>query len=245
MQRATQVRPPIMLNIIVVEDEALVAKRLMRFLAAGLEQQPHNIRHVETLDDAQEYLSEKSIDLLILDLNLNGQDGFDLLKTHLSASYNTIVVSANTDRALEAFELGVLDFVAKPFKQERIDKALQRALGKNNGGKGIQSLSIEKRGRLELVALTDISHIRAAGHYSEIIMKDGSEHLHNKNLSKLLYLLPSNYQQVHRSNLVALDQVDKILKHAGSQYELMLGGEKVIPLGRSYYSLIKKALEGK
>lgn len=245
MPRATQAQQPIMLNIIVVEDEALVAKRLIRFLAAGLEQHPHNIRHLETLDDAQEYLSEKSIDLLMLDLNLNGQDGFDLLKTHLSASYNTIVVSANTDRALEAFELGVLDFVAKPFKQERIDKALQRALGKNNGGKGIQSLSIEKRGRLELVALTDISYIRAAGHYSEIIMKDGTEHLHNKNLSKLLCLLPNNYQQVHRSYLAALDQIEQIIKHAGSQYELMLNGGEVIPLGRSYFSVIKKAFEAR
>jgi two-component system response regulator LytT len=232
-----------MLSIIVVEDEALVAKRLIRFITASLEAQPHSIRHAETLDDAQEYLGEKSIDLLMLDLNLNGQDGFNLLKTHLSASYNTIVVSANTDRALEAFELGVLDFVAKPFKQERIAKALQRALGRDNGGKGIRSLSVEKRGFIELVALTDISYIRAAGHYSEIIMKDGTEHLHNKNLSKLLCLLPNNYQRVHRSHLVALNQVDKILKHAGSQYELILNGGNVIPLGRSYYSMISNTLE--
>ena len=232
-----------MLNIVVVEDEALVAKRLIRFLEASLKEQPHTIRHFETLDDAQEYLSERSIDLLLLDLNLNGQDGFELLKSHLSASYNTVVVSANTDRALEAFELGVLDFVAKPFKQERIDKALLRALGKSNGSKGMQSLSIEKKGRLELVALTDIAYIRAAGHYSEIIMKNGSEHLHNKSLSKLLCILPTNYLQVHRSYLVALDEIEKILKHAGSQYELIIHGGKVIPLGRSYYTAVKEALE--
>lgn len=232
-----------MLNIVVVEDEALVAKRLIRFLAASLMEQPHTIRHFETLDDAEEYLSERSIDLLMLDLNLNGQDGFNLLKSQLSASYNTVVVSANTERALEAFELGVLDFVAKPFNQERVDKALQRALGKRSTGKGMQSLSVEKKGRLELVALSDIAYIQAAGHYSEIIMKDGAEHLHNKSLTKLLCILPTNYQQVHRSYLVALDEIETILKHAGSQYELILDCGKIIPLGRSYYPAVKEALE--
>ena len=233
-----------MLNIVVVEDEALVAKRLIRFLAACLKEQPHTMHHFETLDDAEEYLSERSIDLLMLDLNLNGQDGFNLLKSHLSASYNTIVVSANTDRAMEAFELGVLDFVAKPFTQERVNKALQRALGKDTSGKGLQSLSIEKKGRLELLALTDIAYIRAAGHYSEIVMQDSTEHLHNKSLTKLLCILPNNYQQVHRSYLIALDQIQTILKHAGSQYELLLNNGNTIPLGRSYYAAVKEALSG-
>ena len=232
-----------MLNIVVVEDEALVAKRLIRFLGVCLKEQSHTIYHFDTLDDAEEYLSERSIDLLMLDLNLNGQDGFNLLKSQLSASYNTIVVSANTDRALEAFELGVLDFVAKPFSQERLDKALQRALGKRSVGKGIQNLCIEKKGRLELVMLTDVAYIQAAGHYSEIIMHDGTEHLHNKSLTKLLCILPTNYQQVHRSYVVALDEIEKILKHAGSQYELIIDNGKIIPLGRSYYVSVKEALE--
>jgi two-component system response regulator LytT len=233
-----------MFNIVVVEDEALVAKRLIRFITISLKDMPQTIRHFETLDDAQDYVSERSIDLLMLDLNLNGQDGFDLLKSQLSASYNTVVVSANTERALEAFELGVLDFVAKPFSQERVDKALHRALGKRSTGKGMQSLSIEKKGRLELIALSEVAYIRAAGHYSEIIMRDGSEHLHNKSLTKLLCILPTNYLQVHRSYLVAVNVIETIIKHAGSQYELMLEGGQTIPLGRSYYSAVKEVLAG-
>ncbi|MBL4672344.1 MAG: LytTR family transcriptional regulator [Arenicella sp.] len=55
--------------------------------------------------------------------------------------------------------------------------------------------------------------------------------------------MPNNYQQVHRSYLVAIDQIDKILKHAGSQYELMLNGNDVIPLARSYYIATRNAFK--
>lgn len=84
------------------------------------------IKHFSNLEDAQDSLVSQPVDVMFLDLNLHGKDGFLLLHEQLVQPFHTIVVSANTDRALEAFELGVLDFVGKPFTQERIDKALQR-----------------------------------------------------------------------------------------------------------------------
>ncbi|MFT5674966.1 MAG: DNA-binding LytR/AlgR family response regulator, partial [Paraglaciecola sp.] len=53
----------------------------------------------------------------------------------------------------------------------------------------------------------------------------------------------TNYLQVHRSYLVAVDVIEKVLKHVGSQYELMIDGGNTIPLGRSYYSAVKEVLE--
>ena len=178
-----------MLNIVVVEDEALISQRLIRFLTAELAGHAARIRHFSSLDDAEDYLSSHSIDFLFLDLNLHGQDGFDLLKTQVAASYHTIVVSANTDRAIEAFEYGVLDFVGKPFNQERIAKALARA--RNSGEVNLnpfvsKSLSVEKQGRIELIALIDIDYIKASGHYSELVLLNGSARLHNKNLNTIL-----------------------------------------------------------
>ncbi len=66
------------------------------------------------------------IDVLFLDLNLNGKDGFDLLKTSVSGAFHVIIISAHTEQALKAFEYGVLDFVGKPFNKERLARALDR-----------------------------------------------------------------------------------------------------------------------
>ena len=232
-----------MLTIAVVEDEALIAKRLQRFIRQAVGEREIKIRWFECFDDAEEFLSERDIDLLFLDLNLSGKDGFELLNKHLCAGYNTIVVSANTDRAMEAFELGVIDFVAKPFTQERISLALDRAQGHNKTQKAALSLSIEKRGRMERIQLDDIAYIRAAGHYSELVLTNGNEALHAKNISALMCLLPKCYAQIHRSYLVDMNRVKELHRYPGSKYELLLDGGELLPVGRSYYKKVRDWLE--
>ncbi|MFT7562334.1 MAG: two-component system response regulator LytT [Flavobacteriales bacterium] len=235
-----------MIRVLVVEDEALVAKRIIRFLEKSLVEKTHSIRHEFNLDDAESYLSESEIDLLVLDLNLNGDDGFNLLKRKLSESFQTLVVSANTHRAIEAFEIGVLDFIPKPFTQHRIDLAIERAFGaekRQGAGSQIKTLSVTRAGQLEFVRLEDILYIKASGHYSELHLCSGEQKLHGKSISSLLAVLPSYYHQVHRSYLVSIGNINGILRQPGSQYELELNDGVVIPLGRSYVSRIIEEME--
>ena len=60
--------------------------------------------------------------MLLLDLNLGDSDGMTLLESKVAGSFHTIIVSATTDQALRAFEHGVLDFVPKPFAEERLNQ---------------------------------------------------------------------------------------------------------------------------
>ncbi|MCJ8268941.1 MAG: LytTR family DNA-binding domain-containing protein [Psychrosphaera sp.] len=233
------------MNIVMVEDEVMVARRLTKFCQAILGEKIDSLKHFLTLDDAEEYLAEHSIDLLLLDLNLNGQDGFDILKRSVAASYQTIVVSANIDRALEAFEYGVLDFVGKPFKQERLEKAFERLLNTHEHGTAdSRYLSVKKMGRIEVIELQNIRYIRAASHYSELVLLDGKTELHDKNLERLLMVLPARFERVHKSYVVPMDQIKALLKHPGSKYELKLHNDECIPLGRTRYGAIRAKLEG-
>ena len=77
------------------------------------------------------FIKEQSIDLLFLDLNLNREDGYELLEEVAAESFHTIIVSAYKDRAIRAFEYGVLDFVAKPYTEERLSLAIQRIHPRN------------------------------------------------------------------------------------------------------------------
>jgi len=232
------------MKIVIVEDEVMIARRIRKFCENILQNKLEAIHHFYTIEDAEDYLDTHEIDLLLLDLNLNNRDGFDLLKNKLAASYHTIVISANAERALEAFEYGVLDFIAKPFKQDRLKKALDRLASNTQTGIGASKfLSIKKHGRIELINTQEIRYIRATGHYCEIVLMDGSTQLHDKNLEKLLLTLPHHFERVHKSYALTLSQVKALHKYPGSQYELELSNGELIPLGRTRYAAIKAKLK--
>lgn len=226
---------------IIVEDEVMVAKRLMRFIQQITADAPTKLHHFHSIDDARDHMANHTVDLLFLDLNLGGMDGFELLKDQLAQSFHTIVVSANTDRAIEAFELGILDFVAKPFTLERVATAISRAEHKS-AQQGCRFLTYRKHGVIELLPIEDIAFIKAAGHYSEIITHDNRTLLHDKNIEKLNQLLPKDFFRVHRSYLVPLQNCEKISTDVGSKYWLWLKNGEQLPVGRTRVKALKAQL---
>jgi len=230
-----------MINAVIVEDEFMVAKRLTRFVTHAFAEQPMKLVVLNTLDDADDYLASHNIDVLFLDLNLQGKDGFKLLKDKLCESFHTIVVSANSDRAIEAFDLGVLDFVAKPFTQERIQKAIDRLLDKTHVGMS-KYLTYKQLGKTQLLAIEEISYLKADGHYTHIITSNGQEILHDKNLDKLLTTLPQHFIRTHRSYAVPLNHMKSIEAHAGSKYWLNLHSGESLPIGRTRVAQLREKM---
>jgi len=226
---------------VIVEDEIMVAKRLMRFIQKITTDTPTKLHHFHSIDDARDHLVNHPVDLLFLDLNLGGLDGFELLKDQLAQSFHTIVVSANTERAIEAFELGILDFVAKPFTLERVATAIARAEHKT-AQQGCRFLTYRKHGVIELLPTEDIAFIKAAGHYSEIVTHDNRILLHDKNIEKLNQLLPKDFFRVHRSYLVPLQNCEKISTDVGSKYWLWLKNGEQLPVGRTRVKALKAEL---
>lgn len=234
------------MNIVIVEDETLVARRIKMFIEQILEGSVFSISVFHELEDAEKYIEKNKISVLFLDLNLNNENGFDLLQRKLFAPFHTIIVSANTNRALEAFEYGAIDFVAKPFKKERLESALKRVLGlKKKENFPLKFLSIKKYGRIETVNISALIYIKAAGHYSELYLENGKTELHEKSLESLLQLLPDDYFRVHKSFILSLERIFKLHKYEGSRYELELDSGDKIPLGRTRYMEIKGLLSSK
>lgn len=229
------------MNILIIEDEILIAQGLMRSLKDYFSLRIKHLDHCDQLDDAIEKIQTQDIDLVLLDLNLFGQDGFDILQLTNASSFHTIVVSAHADLAIRAFEFGVLDFVAKPFAQERLTKALQRFDNKSSHHAVTKSLAVKKLGQLQLLAIQDINYIQADGHYSLIWMIDGSSYLHDKSIERLLSILPGYFLRAHRSFAVNLQHVKQINIEAGGKYSIDTEYSISIPLSRSYYPSVKKA----
>lgn len=114
------------MKILIVEDEPLIAQRLLREARHYFGSRLSQLHHCDDLDDALALLDASRFDLLLLDLNVLGEDGFKILQLkHMASnenaiSFQVIIISAHTERAVTAFGFGVVDFVPKPFSQERL-----------------------------------------------------------------------------------------------------------------------------
>lgn len=232
------------MNVLIVEDERVAARRLERLTREVLEDRAQEITRLETLKEALEFLENNSIDLLLLDLNLNGLDGFDILKDAVAESFQTVIVSANTDRAIEAYEYGVLDFIPKPFEKKRLMKAFERLEGeRDSGGSNTNVLVIKNRGRLSMIDINDVHYIKGAGDYSEINLKNGEMRLHSKSLESLMKILPNSYRRIHKSYIVDLNLISDLHIHGGGRYECELDDGIKLPVSRTRYRDLLADLE--
>ena len=228
------------MNILIVEDESRIAKRIERMTRDILGNTLQSLKHINTLHEALRFIENNSLDLVLLDLNLNGKNGFDLLRTAVSESFHTIVISAYKDQAITAFEYGVLDFVPKPFNKVRLEQAFNRAIAKEKAENNkIKHLAIKKRGRIQLIPIENLLYIKGAGPYTELFLVDGSKELHDKSLEKLEQLLVHTFERIHKSYLVKMSEVKDIILKPGSKYMAELKNGILIPIGRTKYKDIK------
>ncbi len=230
------------MRILVIEDYPAIARSLGRELRRILGERVDSLEIVSDLLAARAALESAPADLLFLDLNLGGSDGFEVLGWATATSAHTIVVSANTHRAMEAFEHGVLDFVPKPVDPARLRRALERYEGSGEREIPARWLSIRSRRGYELVALELVRRIQAAGKYSEIHLVDSQTRIHDKSHELLEAVLPVRFVRVHRSHFVNLDFARRLSVRPGGQYRLELDDAQCVPVGRTRYAALRKRL---
>jgi two-component system, LytTR family, response regulator LytT len=197
-------------NILIVEDEAPAARRLERMVRDQLGERITSLAIAATADAARAALGSSHVDLLLLDLNLNGDDGFSILAG--GPRPPTIVVSANAGRAIDAFDNAVIDFVAKPVSAERID----------------------------LAPLSDIVALSGADDYVEVILFDGRRYLHDARLGELERRLPSNFARVHRSHIVNTAHIRTVQTQPNGRRDVCVTGGLVLPVSRAHAGKVRQ-----
>ncbi len=227
------------MKILMVEDEARIARRIERMTRDFFGNKLEQLWRVDALDTAQEILTHQAVDLLLLDLNLNGSDGFGVLQSANAAAFHTIIISAYKEQAITAFEYGVLDFVAKPFDRRRLEKAFLRLTQQQTVAEGIRFLAVKKRQQIRLIDLADIRYIQGADIYAQLHLQDGTTVLHNKSLDRLSQLLPLDFLRIHKSFLVPRREARELLIQGGGKYQLRLQNDELLPVGRTRYKVLK------
>lgn len=234
------------MNILIVEDERVAARRLERLTREILGTKIHSIHCLESLPDSELFITNRQVDVLILDLNLNGKDGFHLLQSAVAESFQTIIVSANTDRAIEAYEYGVVDFVPKPFDKDRLIKAFERLERmKQNRSHAVKVLVTRNQGMIQIIPVHKVKYLKGAGDYVEIHLKDNSFVLHNKSLEALINLLPPSFIRIHKSYIADLNLIENVNIYGGGKYECILHDGTALPVSRTKYKEVICQFESK
>jgi two-component system, LytTR family, response regulator LytT len=230
------------MRILIVEDESVAARGLEKLVRELLGKEIISLKIERTLFGAECLLEEDSIDLVFLDLNLNGVEGFNLLRNISAESFHTIIVSGSTEKAIQAFEFGVLDFVAKPVLKERLKKALQKLSNIRANSKFTKFISIKKNDKSEIIPIKEISFFQGKNKETLIHKKDFKTDIHKKTLDALSKILPSHFYRIHKSYLVNIREAKFLTSKGAGKYSLELKNGKILPVSRNVYSDLKKRL---
>lgn len=228
------------ISIISLEDEPIIADRIKRFCVEILGDRIENYAAFDNVESALAEVINGKYDLFLLDLNLHGEDGFEILKTCASVAAQTIIISAYKDKAIEAFDYGVIDFVAKPFDRERIRLALDRFDGRSERKHFPKFLSFRTPGKMTVALLDEVIFISGADKYSEVHLRDGAQKLHDKSLSQFEQMLPKAFERIHKSHIVRVDQIERFESLEGSRYSVVLKTGDRLPVGRTRYKALKE-----
>ncbi len=230
------------MRILIVEDEPPIADYIERCTRSLLNDRIRRIDVVHTLDEADFILRKRRVDLCLLDLNLSGTDGYDLLKTAMSMPFLSIIISAHIERAVEAFEFGVIDFVPKPFTVERLQKAFDRYLEISAAPVHAKYLAYRLGHENRLLETRDVSYFKATRVFVEAYLHDGRKVLLDKHLNQLEQVLPDRFFRIHRSYIVNLDHIGSYLHTGASRYRMVLKDGTVLPVSRFRYRALHRFL---
>jgi DNA-binding LytR/AlgR family response regulator len=206
------------LTVLVVDDERPALEELRWLL-----ERDERIGTVLTCDsatDALRLLQERAVDAVFLDIRMPGLSGVDLARvlSRFKVPPPVVFVTAYDDHAVDAFELGAVDYVLKPVRDDRLAEAVRRVVGARAGGAAASpgdDIAVELGGVTRFVPRSSVRYVEAQGDYARLHTPSGS-HLVRVPLTTLEEAWKdAGFVRIHRSLLVALQHVDEVRMDAG------------------------------
>ena len=225
-----------MLRVLVVDDEPLARQRIEDLLAKEADVAIAGV--ARDGDEAVELIRELAPDLVFLDVQMPGRTGLDVVNAIGTESMPpTIFTTAYEQFASKAFDIAAVDYLVKPFDDERFAQALARAR------KAIATLApkseyldripVETRGQIRVVPVSKIDYITASGPYAELHVGERVFAVREKMQTLEEQLDPNVFFRIHRSAIVRLDRIDALLHAPGGDYAVRLEDGTELSVSRS------------
>jgi two-component system LytT family response regulator len=230
------------IRVMIVDDEPLARTSVVALLRKDPDVEV--VGECGSGTEALEAIPTIRPDLVFLDIQMPGCDGFDVLERLGSATPKAVVfVTAYDQYALKAFEASAVDYLLKPFDNARFAKALDRAKAIVRDHKGQNAnIIVKSAGRVTVVKTNEIEWIEAADYYASLHVK-GKTHLLRRTLAELeADLDASMFCRIHRSTIVNLDHVAELELDSNGEYEVILRDQTRLRLSRSHREQLQTRL---
>jgi len=250
------------IRTLVVDDEPLARQRVVSLLKNYPEIQL--IGECRNGEEAVTDINNKKPDLIFLDIEMPGMDGFGVV-SNIDLKYKPFIIfaTAYNQYALKAFNIHAIDYLLKPFDDERFDEALEIAKKqikhKNSSNfnerliklidefntqpdQYIKQFKIKLRGREKFIRTEDLHFIEAEGNYLMLHHVTGRDLFRSTMGSVEKELNPNRFLRIHRSYFVNTLFVKSIRYISNNEYKVCLKNGKEIISGRSYKEAIKSYL---
>jgi len=239
------------LRVLAVDDEPPALDELAYLLRA--DPRVARVHTASDVADALRVLRDNDVDVVFLDIRMPGLDGMELARVlgRFATPPAVVFVTAYDDRAAEAFDLGVADYVRKPVQADRIAESLRRALAARmvpahpavagrNDREHESTIPVELGGTTRMLPRSSVQWVEAQGDYARLHTADGS-HLVRISLAALAdRWADAGFVRIHRSYLVQLRLIAE-LRLTGGSYVVVIG-ERELPVSRRHTRELKDRL---
>lgn len=239
------------LRVLVVDDEALARRRLVDLLknTAGVAE----VREAADGPAAVQAIASERPDLVFLDMQMPGPSGLDVVDAvGADRMPVTVFVTAYDQYAVRAFEANALDYLLKPFSDERFGAAMQRISKRLEERRAPSAaaaepvrwdrLVVKSAGATHFVKTTDIDWIEAVGVYVNLYI-GGKAMLYRSPIHLLADKLdPAHFVRIHRSTIVNLESILRLEPISHGEFEVVLKHDGRAKVSRTFRSQLEQRL---
>jgi len=240
-----------MLNVLIADDEILAREAIKMLLSTQADVSV--INEAEDGKKAKDSISRLQPNVVFLDIQMPGLTGIELAG-HIPSDCVIIFITAHNGYAVSAFETHAVDYLLKPFEDDRFYEALDRArkivqesqaivspalpdtlkeLVEPKNNQYIERLIVRDPGRIRLIDVEQVTFITGAGNYAEVHLKDGTQILHRETLAALeAQLDPNQFIRIHRSSIVRRSFISELQPTDKGDYIVKLESGDELTLSR-------------
>ena len=254
------------IRVVVADDELLARQRLLDLLS-----REEGVEIAGTASDgreAVEAIRKLQPDLVFLDVQMPALTGLQVVDAIGADSMPaTIFVTAFDRFALKAFDRAAVDYLVKPFDDERFEVAFRRArkmieleeVGRMTKrlmsllseappapaqSEYLERIAVESRGQVRVVPVEKIDYITASGPYAELHVGDRTFAIRERMQTLEERLDPNVFFRIHRSAIVRLDRIETLTRHSGGDYGVRLKNGVELSLSRTRREELESKLMG-
>lgn len=247
-----------MIKALIVDDEKPARDLIQNLLRTYFDNQIVVAGQAASVVEATDLIDKLQPQLVFLDITMPQENGFELFAKDITRNFEVIFVTAHNDFAIKAIKHSALDYLLKPIDVDEFEESVQKAIQKIaqppfSKAEQLESLIAHLKGNVSTsvwiqsereahrINANDVLYCEADGAYCHLFLENGSQLTCTKTLKDIEALFESaNFFRSHRSYLVNMDKVNKIIK--GDNWEMILQNGTQVPVSARKRTAVTDAL---